>query len=62
MVLYQSVGAVSVVSTLIGGGDTQSLTAIIRFVLYFLHLQAVGMVKYFPTTYSYLLALQQATR
>ena len=35
MVLYQSVGAVSVVSTLIGGGDTQTLTAIIKFVCTF---------------------------
>ena len=45
MISCQSVSAVRKVNTLIGGGDTQTLTAIIDPLFNFLHTQAVGTLK-----------------
>ena len=45
MIFCQSVSAVSVVSTLIGGENTQNLNSNDQICFNFLHSQAVGMLK-----------------
>ena len=42
MILYQSMSAVRVISTLKGGWDTRTLTAILKFIWTFLHSEVVG--------------------